>query len=167
MYQCIEFILFSITCVQTVSLISLVIVSFSFVCLLHRYQIYATMASFYVPLLVMVVVYVKILRVVAEKKKHMTWTNNSRSSSVDRNAVHVDIHYTHQGRYPLYTFSRNKFSPIYFHLTLITITYMYKRRSVMIAFVVGTHMHKWETSHIGFEYQSTTLKMKTTIFLHK
>jgi len=31
------------------------------------------MVSFYVPLLVMVVVYVKILRVVAEKKKEMSW----------------------------------------------------------------------------------------------
>lgn len=113
---------FSITCVQTVSLILLVIVSFSFVCFLHRYQIYATMASFYVPLLVMVVVYVKILRVVAEKKKHMTWTNNSRSSSVDRNAVHADMHYSHQGRYRLYAFSRNKLSPISFHLPLITCT---------------------------------------------
>ncbi len=122
-YRRTESILFySITCVQTVSLILLVIVSFSFVCLLHRYQIYATMASFYVPLLVMVVVYVKILRVVAEKKKHMTWTNNSRSSSVDRNAVHVDMHYSHQGRFQhrLYAFSRNKLSPISFHLTLIT-----------------------------------------------
>jgi 5-hydroxytryptamine receptor 7 len=37
------------------------------------YQIYATMASFYVPLFVMVVVYVKILRVVADKKKEMCW----------------------------------------------------------------------------------------------
>ncbi|XP_021964697.2 5-hydroxytryptamine receptor 1 isoform X3 [Folsomia candida] len=56
------------------------------------YQIYATMASFYVPLCVMVVVYAKILRVVADKKKQMTWTNNSRNSSVDRSAVH-DMHY--------------------------------------------------------------------------
>lgn len=50
------------------------------------------MASFYVPLCVMVVVYAKILRVVADKKKQMTWTNNSRNSSVDRSAVH-DMHY--------------------------------------------------------------------------
>ncbi|CAL8109985.1 unnamed protein product [Orchesella dallaii] len=63
------------------------------------YQIYATMASFYVPLCVMVVVYVKILRVVAEKKKCMTWTNNSRSSSVDRNAVHMDMHYPHTEKF--------------------------------------------------------------------
>ncbi|CAG7725496.1 unnamed protein product, partial [Allacma fusca] len=35
------------------------------------------MASFYVPLIVIVVVYVKILRIVADKKKEMTWKQQS------------------------------------------------------------------------------------------
>jgi hypothetical protein len=45
------------------------------------------MASFYVPLCVMVVVYVKILRVVADKKKQMTWKhpNLRRNSSTTTN----------------------------------------------------------------------------------
>ena len=49
------------------------------------------MASFYVPLCVMVVVYFKILRVVADKKKTMSWNNDVHrvSSSVDANSVHV------------------------------------------------------------------------------
>jgi hypothetical protein len=50
------------------------------------------MASFYVPLLVMVVVYVKILRVVADKKKTMSWKTDTapthRSSSLS-NHSHV------------------------------------------------------------------------------
>ena len=63
-------------------------------CVLRRYQIYATMVSFYVPLSVMIVVYGKILRVVAEKKKHMTWTStsHSRSSSADHSSIHLDQH---------------------------------------------------------------------------
>ncbi|CAG7687335.1 unnamed protein product [Allacma fusca] len=43
------------------------------------YQIYATMASFYIPLCVMVVVYAKILRVVTDKKKEMNWKKKSCS----------------------------------------------------------------------------------------
>jgi len=56
---------------------------------LCRYQIYATMASFYVPLCVMVVVYVKILRVVADKKKQMSWKHPSihRTSSSTTNST--------------------------------------------------------------------------------
>lgn len=53
--------------------------------LLFRYQIYATMVSFYVPLCVMVVVYVKILRVVSDKKKQMGWKPPSNHKSVHRN----------------------------------------------------------------------------------
>lgn len=45
----------------------------------NRYQIYATVMSFYGPLSVMVVVYVKILRVVADKKKEMSWKHRPSS----------------------------------------------------------------------------------------
>ncbi|CAL8125376.1 unnamed protein product [Orchesella dallaii] len=50
------------------------------------YQIYATMASFYVPLCVMVVVYVKILRVVADKKKQMGWKPAHPHQSIHRSS---------------------------------------------------------------------------------
>jgi hypothetical protein len=48
----------------------------------RRYQIYATMMSFYVPLTVMVIVYVKILRVVADKKKEMNWKHRPSAKAV-------------------------------------------------------------------------------------
>ena len=53
-----------------------------------RYQIYATMASFWVPLCVMVVVYVKILRVVADKKKTMTWKKTSPCTPSSQSTCH-------------------------------------------------------------------------------
>ncbi|OXA50598.1 5-hydroxytryptamine receptor 1 [Folsomia candida] len=59
------------------------------------YQIYATIASFYAPLLVMLVVYFKILRVVADKKKQMSWkatttTTIKRPSAASSSLVAVD-----------------------------------------------------------------------------
>lgn len=63
-----------------------------------RYQIYATMASFYVPLCVMIVVYVKILRVVADKKKQMGWkpgpTTPSHKSVHRNTSASIATNYT-------------------------------------------------------------------------
>jgi len=47
---------------------------------------YATMVSFYLPLSVMLVVYGKILGVVADKKKHMSWATAPASMKPRNNS---------------------------------------------------------------------------------
>src|SRR5687768_10563114 len=64
------------------------------------------MGSFYLPLCVMVMVYVKILRVVSAKKREMTWANSSRNSSLDRSTNTVNVDVQHQHHHPTYRLHR-------------------------------------------------------------
>lgn len=77
----------------------MMVISWWILCVSFRYQLYATMVSFYLPLCVMVVVYMKILRVVTVKKKEMAWTNSSsRGNSIDQSTLttNVNVRPSHQ-----------------------------------------------------------------------
>ena len=58
------------------------------------------MASFYVPLCVMVVVYVKILRVVADKKKEMSWKLRPAATHQTKNTEPLEHPTTNDYIYP-------------------------------------------------------------------